>query len=878
MSEPITRLNAALEGRYEIEREIGEGGMATVYLARDLKHNRNVAVKVLKPELAAVVGADRFLAEIETTANLQHPHILPLFDSGEADGFLFYVMPFIDGETLRDRLDREKQLPVEEAIGIATAVANALQTAHDAGVVHRDIKPGNILMSQGEPLVSDFGIALAVGAAGGNRLTETGLSVGTPYYMSPEQATGDQQIGPASDTYALACVLYEMLVGEPPYTGNTAQAVLGKIIMGEGVSATAVRKSIPANVDGAIKKALEKLPADRFTGAQEFAKALADPGFRYGETGAVAAGGSAGPWNRLSIALAALAAVLAVVAGWALSRDGDEPLRRVERFATPFLPGQEPIGTGPFNFGLSPDGSMVVYRWNRGDGVVLMVRRWDEMSASEIRETVGAGAPTVSPDGLEVSFTQGGEVKAAALAGGPVRTLHAGFLSFWAPDGFVYSSTDSGSVRVPEGGGAADPVSRVADGEGLHQVTDLLPGGETVLVAVRGLPGGREIRAVDIASGDQTFLVHGDIGRYLPTGHLVFQSQDGTMMAVRFDPGRLELEGTPVAVMDGARTWFLSNDGKLFYSAGATSEAGGPDLELAWVSRSGEATPLSPARSFTRGTSAEVGLSISPDGSMIVHREFSQGGYDIWLLHDDGNRQRLTFDDAHEKMPTFDPSGQHVTYLSDRNGNFDVWSTSVDGSGQPELLLDLDEDLNSARWSPDGEWIILWTAAETILGYRPATDSVPTLLLGGPYDAQDPVVSPDGGFIAYASDETGVNEVYVRPFPNVNGGQWQVSSRSARYPRWAHGGSELFFQDNGPSPSMWRVDVETSGVFRHGPAELMFDSPGWWGSAAYGEPFEVTPDDDRFLTVVSAERGETGGPEFVLVNNFFEELKRLVPE
>ena len=216
MSDPVTRLNAALSGRYAIERELGEGGMATVYLAKDLKHNRNVALKVLKPELAAVVGAERFLAEIETTANLQHPHILPLFDSGEADSFLFYVMPFIEGETLQDRLDREKQLPIDEALGIATAVANALQTAHDAGVVHRDIKPANILLSRGEPLVADFGIALAVGAAGGNRLTETGLSVGTPFYMSPEQATGDQMIGPASDTYALACVLYEMLVGEPP--------------------------------------------------------------------------------------------------------------------------------------------------------------------------------------------------------------------------------------------------------------------------------------------------------------------------------------------------------------------------------------------------------------------------------------------------------------------------------------------------------------------------------------------------------------------------------------------------------------------------------------------------------------------------------------
>ena len=199
MSDPVARLNAALEGRYAIERELGEGGMATVYLADDLKHKRKVALKVLKPNLAAVVGAERFLAEIETTANLTHPHILPLFDSGEADGFLFYVMPYMEGESLRERLDREHQLPVDEAVKITTDLAEALDYAHRHKIIHRDIKPANILMHEGRPLIADFGIALAVGAAGGGRLTETGLSLGTPFYMSPEQATGDQFVGSAAN-------------------------------------------------------------------------------------------------------------------------------------------------------------------------------------------------------------------------------------------------------------------------------------------------------------------------------------------------------------------------------------------------------------------------------------------------------------------------------------------------------------------------------------------------------------------------------------------------------------------------------------------------------------------------------------------------------
>jgi serine/threonine-protein kinase len=252
MPDPITRLNAALEGRYRIERELGEGGMATVYLAADLKHERRVALKVLKPEVAALVGAERFLAEIKTTANLQHPHILPLYDSGEADGFLYYVMPYVDGESVRERLDRERQLPVKEAVAVAEAVASALDYAHRNNIIHRDIKPGNILLHDGNPLVADFGIALAVSAAGGGRMTETGLSLGTPHYMSPEQAAADRDLSARSDVYSLACVLYEMLAGQPPHTGPTQQSVLLRILAEEPRPVSEARKAVPPHVTAAV--------------------------------------------------------------------------------------------------------------------------------------------------------------------------------------------------------------------------------------------------------------------------------------------------------------------------------------------------------------------------------------------------------------------------------------------------------------------------------------------------------------------------------------------------------------------------------------------------------------------------------------------------
>src|SRR5512139_2130891 len=226
----IAGLDSALQGRYTIEREIGRGGMATVYLARDVRHNRAVALKVLKPELGAVLGVERFLAEIQVTANLQHPNLLPLFDSGEAGGMLFYVMPFVEGESLRARLDREKQLPIDEAVRIAIAVANALDYAHSHHVIHRDLKPENILLQAGQPVVADFGIALAVSKAGGSRVTQTGLSLGTPQYMSPEQATGDRVIDGRTDIYSLGALTYEMLSGEPPHIGNTSQAIIARVL------------------------------------------------------------------------------------------------------------------------------------------------------------------------------------------------------------------------------------------------------------------------------------------------------------------------------------------------------------------------------------------------------------------------------------------------------------------------------------------------------------------------------------------------------------------------------------------------------------------------------------------------------------------------
>ena len=301
MPDLLDRLKTALADRYTIEYELGAGGMATVYLAEDLKHHRKVAVKVLRPELAAVLGGERFLREIEIVARLHHPHILALYDSGQTGGFLHYVMPYVEGESLRDRLSREKQLALDDAIRITCEVADALSYAHSHDVVHRDIKPENILLDSGHAVVADFGIARALTAAGGEQLTGTGLAIGTPAYMSPEQAGGEPSVDGRSDIYSLACVLYEMLAGDPPFTGPTAQAIMARHLLGSAPRLGIIRRTVSTSVDEAIKRAMAKVPADRFATAAEFVAALTTGGAVQTGARAPAECGSEPPPNSIAV-------------------------------------------------------------------------------------------------------------------------------------------------------------------------------------------------------------------------------------------------------------------------------------------------------------------------------------------------------------------------------------------------------------------------------------------------------------------------------------------------------------------------------------------------------------------------------------------------
>jgi serine/threonine-protein kinase len=828
MTDLPSRLNAALSDRYRIERELGQGGMATVYLAEDLRHARQVAIKVLKPELAAVVGGERFLA---TTANLQHPHILPLFDSGDADGFLFYVIPYLKGESLRARLDREKQLPVEEAVGIAVKVAGALQAAHDRGIVHRDIKPANILLGErGEPLVADFGIALAVQEAGGGRLTETGLSLGTPHYMSPEQATGDGQVGLRSDLYALGCVLHEMLAGEPPFTGASAQAVLGRILTEDPRDLSAVRRSVPPHVAATVARALEKLPADRFPSAEALVRALQDPGFHHRvPTGEIrGAGGSGtsigaaprtgGARARTSFAVTVGGVALAgLVVGGVLGRvlsNAPEPERSFQTAMA--LPQEQAIIDPPFgsSIALSDDGETLLYAGtDDGSGLwQFWIRRAGDLRATPVPGTSGAFTPTLSPSGDAVAFVaQSGDLVVLGLSSGARQVLAeaANFVADWAEDGYIYFTDNVPNFfRVRAEGGEPEPLPGLTPSLTLRWTFgEALPGGThgvwTRLPASFDLEGAT-IAVVDFETGAFTELARGGTPRYLRSGHLAWTTPDGVLQAAPFDAGSGELTGTPVPLVDriligatGAAFVSFSQNGDLVYRTGSTLAG---VMQPAWVDAGGATTPVDPEwRVLPAAAGNWSGLAVSPGGDRIVTTDGTGGGSQLWVKDtgSDAPPTRITFDGDFNVRPRWSPTGDTIFYISAPSGinpgggavePTGVWAKAADGSGAAREVLSMEVEIEEAVVTPDGQWLVYrqggTTEGRDIHAVRldGSGDAIPVAASGA--DEKSPQLSADGRWIAYVSDVTGTYEVFVRPFPDASEGVWQISQGGGVSPVW----------------------------------------------------------------------------------------------
>ena len=850
--------------------------MATVYLAEDLKHKRKVALKVLKPELAAVLGAERFVQEITTTAALQHPHILPLFDSGTADGFLYYVMPFIQGETLREKLNRETQLGVDESVRIAREVADALDYAHRHGVIHRDIKPENILLHDGRPMVADFGIALAVSAAAGGRMTETGLSLGTPHYMSPEQATAEKEITARSDVYSLASVLYEMLAGQPPHLGGSAQQVIMKIIAEPVAAVTTLRKSVPANVAAALSIALEKLPADRFASAQAFAEALANPLFtetRGSAAKAAAMRAHSRGWTWLPWATTA-AALVAAAFGWLRPASTTSVLR----FALA-LPDSQAINTNlasNYRLAVSPDGRTIAYvgfgdtRSSRR----IWVRRLDDLRATSLSGTEEGINPAFSPNGKRLAFVVGSRpvIKWIAVDGGPVTTVTDSLVGVdglsWGSDGYIYFAGRGAINRVKVAGGVSEVVAKPDPAEQQSfQDPVALPNGRGVLFTIgRRMEGAFDVAVVDLRSAVHRVLVRGVLGRYAASGHLVYVTDDGTMMAAPFDGNRLVLTGEAVKVAErvvvrvgGRGDVSISESGLLAY----TSSTNRSLLELVWASRSGVATPVDP--SWVKPFLGRAVLS--PDGKDVAALESNPGGGfpRLWIKQlDRGPASPLGEINA---TPAWVPRSRTILYTTS-NGR--LATGPADGSVPPTSLGRTLATGGNPEFSPDGVWIVYHSKGD-IFAMRTNGDSAAQPLVTGPANETLPTISPNGRWLAYASDESGRLETYVRPFPDTKASRKQVSEAGGRYPHWSRDGEELYFIDD--RDEMIAVPVHLGATFSVGQPLRLFAA----GGGGFALNFDVGMDRQRFLMLRPAGGVGERPDDLILVQGFFSDLATRVP-
>jgi serine/threonine-protein kinase len=901
MTQPAARLAASLADRYRIERELGAGGMATVYLAHDIKHDRDVAIKVLRPELAAVIGADRFLSEIRTTANLQHPHILPLFDSGAADGFLFYVMPFIEGESLRDRLTREKQLPINDSVRIATEIAGALDYAHRHGVIHRDIKPENILLHDGRALVADFGIALAASKAGGARMTETGMSLGTPQYMSPEQAMGEREITARSDVYALGAVLFEMLLGEPPFTGPTAQAIVAKVMTEKPPGMVSRRERVPPQVEDATLTALEKLPADRFATAAQFAEALNAP-TAAGAGARKASAHAATPWWQRHavpmIAVLGATAVVAVVVGLMAIRKSSTPATTALNRLGLELDASHPLQeNGGVRLAWSPDGRAFVYVAADPQGTALLyLRSLDSLGATPIAGTDGATSPFFSPDGKYVAFvtTAPYSLRVAPRTGGEPRVVVGDSVSGgsgdWSTDGYIYFDGATTISRIHPDGTGREAVATLDSMRNEIGVAwpQALPNERGVIFRVRRAGedvGHYSIDVVDLKTHARKELVRATMARYVPPGHLVYVLADGSLMASRFDLDRLEITGTPTLIARGvaigafgATDVALAPDGSLLYTSGGRAAA----VEPVWVGRDGVVTKVDPAL-------PEIfvgGVALSPDDSRLaldvqvsatVNRT-----EDIWVEQlPAGPFSRLTSEGEQNRRPSWSHDGHDVLFLSSRHGPQGLYRQRADGSAPATLVASVPGGMGEGFESSDGRWLVERTELNTqgthdIMAMQIGVDSKWKPIVATRFQQLAPALSPDGHWIAYSSDETGRSEIYVAPFPNTGTGKIQVSTAGGSVPRWERKGDELYYIN--ANNDMMAAQVRVAPDFAVLTQRRLFSTNGFVASMAHPD-YDVTADGRRFVMLRPFASTDTTVPatHLVLVQNLLAYLRMALP-
>jgi len=904
---PGTRL-----GPYEIVAPLGAGGMGEVFRATDTRLGREVAVKVLphhlsdNPEVRA-----RFEREAKTVSSLNHPHICTLHDVGREGDTDYLVMELVEGETLAQRLEKGP-LPVADVLRLGGQIADALDRAHRAGVVHRDLKPGNVMLTRSGAKLMDFGLARATGMAGpaggsgvtvaalahsptvAQPLTAEGTIVGTFQYMSPEQLEGGEADA-RSDLWALGCVLYEMATGKRAFEGRSQASLIGSIMHREPPAVSQVAPLSPPGLDRLVQACLAKDPGDRLQSAHDIRMQLAwlaEGGSQAGVPAPVAAARRGRAGLATMLAAAGWLVAIAAVAWIALRglRTGEDPRGMVGRYEV-VLGGAAPISyfgnSEPSRLALTPDGRELVYTGGADGGPMqLFVRPLDSFVARPIPGTTGALTPKVSWDGARVAYLTMSPftMRVASLRGGaPLTLLDSAFTSApeWGPNGFVYFLRDLTIRRIPGGGGPVEDVVTLpapAAG-GRYARLKVLPGGHAALVTEVPPSGDRvTLLAVDLKSGRSGARLEGLSGHYVAEARaLVYVTQDGTLMAVGFDLGGLATRGRPVPLFDGVSVRRSQSDltvgsGTLAYVLPGTNA---PE-RICWVNRPGAV--MAPVDSGWHDSEFEA-FALSPDGSRLAITIMSKGQStnrtDVWIKQlDRGPLSRLTFNGQSNGAPSWSGDGRWVSYISRRDNRWSLWRRQADGAGAEERVADIGRNFREARWSRDGAWLVASVsgASDDILVKHMGADStLRPLLAEAGYDEFEPSLSPDGRWLAYASNETGTEQVFVRPFPDVQQGKWQISTDGGLDPVWSRDGRELFFRRASDGQVLEVADMAQGPALAVRRVVLRAPAGTEFEANERDRMLEVSPDGRRFL--VSATMGGDHSGNLVIVQNFITELK-----
>ena len=910
-------------GAYDVGPLVGAGGMGEVYRARDAKLNRNVAIKVLLPAVANdAERLARFRREAQTLASLNHPGIAQIYGLEDSVSGPFLVMELVEGPTLADRI-ATGVLPIEEALAIARQLVDALEAAHERGIIHRDLKPANIkVCDDGTVKILDFGLAKALDPAAGSdpgamansptitspAMTQAGLILGTAAYMSPEQAKA-RVVDKRTDIWAFGCVLYEMLTARRAFDGEDVTDTIAAIIKGDP-NWNALPADTPAQIRLLLRRCLEKERRARI-GDIAVARFLLNETIapHPGSGAAVIHDRPATSRRLVAAALAGFAVCGAIAASaWLLLRPREAPVTPVRFTFTP--PAESPliVQGNDRDLAVAPDGSFIVYR--SGTAALLrshlMVRGINELEPRVLAGTENARFPFISADGRWVGFQVGSEIRKVAMAGGPATVVCANNGTArgasWGEDDFIVFGSPEGLRRVPAGGGEPTLLTKT-DGERReqHWLPYVLPGAKWALFTV--FPGidfaSSRLEAIEIATGQRkTILPAGHDATYVASGHLVYGivapaletgTRRGSLRAVRFDPVRVETTGDSLNLLDFVRlgnvspvlNYTLSTQGDLAFVAGDVSPGAQPPRALVWVDRKGQETPIAaPQRRYAIPR-------ISPDGTRVAIDVRDQTN-DIWIW--DFNRQTLSAlsrDPAVDMSPIWTPDGRRVIWTSTRGGgNPNLYWQAADGTGAPERLSTNMTNQFPTSISPDGGTIVLFGASGNLMS---AMDLFTLNLKDSPRQGIPLVsaagldfggeVSPDGRWLAYHSNESGEAQVYVRPFPNVNDGRWQVSNAGGTRAVWSRNGRELFYLDRDGRVSS--VSVTPGASFTATAPARILNTSYYSGASTLGldlRGYDVSLDGQRFLMVKESEPA-SGRPvvSVTVVLNWFEELNQRLP-